>query len=63
MLILKICNILDPYLLTLYEYSRAVRQAIKSQEPAEVQAAILAVHLGMLDEAEQILIQAQRFVK
>ncbi len=34
---------------------RAVRQAMKSRESPDVQAAILAVHLGLVDEAENIL--------
>jgi hypothetical protein len=34
---------------------RAVRQAMKSRESPDVQAAILAVHLGLIDEAEKIL--------
>ena len=36
--------------------ARAVRKCIKSKEEPDVQAAILAVHLNMLDEAEQLLI-------
>ena len=38
---------------------RAVRQAVKSKESPDVQAAILAVHLGMVEEAEHILIGKQ----
>ncbi|XP_023331155.1 intraflagellar transport protein 140 homolog [Eurytemora carolleeae] len=41
--------------------ARAVRQAVKSKESPEVQAAILAVHLGMIEEAEHILVGCQRY--
>ena len=39
-----------------YFVYRAVRQAVRSKESPEVQAAILAVHLGMIEEAEHILV-------
>ena len=41
--------------------ARAVRKAIKSKEDPDVQAAILAVHLNMLEEAERLLIGCGRF--
>ena len=42
---------------TLKQYlCRAVRQTMKSKEHPDVQAAVLAVHVGMIEEAEQILI-------
>jgi hypothetical protein len=37
-----------------------VRQAMKSRESPDVQAAILAVHLGLIDEAENILAGKKR---
>ena len=37
------------------------RKAIKSKEEPDVQAAILAVHLNMLEEAEQLLIGCGRY--
>jgi hypothetical protein len=39
---------------------RAVRQAMKSRESPDVQDAILAVHLGLIDEAENILAGKKR---
>ena len=41
--------------------ARAVRKAIKSKEEPNVQAAILAVHLNMLEEAEKLLIGCGRY--
>ena len=41
--------------------ARAVRKAIKSKEEPDVQAAILAVHLDMLDEAEKLLMGCGRY--
>ena len=40
--------------------ARAVRKAIRSKEAPEVQAAILAVHLNMVTEAEQLLLSSGR---
>ena len=41
--------------------ARAVRKAIRSKEEPDVQAAILAVHLNMLEEAEQLLSGCGRY--
>ena len=41
--------------------ARAVCKAIQSKEEPDVQAAILAVHLNMLDEAEQLLAGCGRY--
>ena len=41
--------------------ARAVREAIRDKEEPGVQAAILAVHLGMLTEAEQLLAESGRW--
>ena len=41
--------------------ARAVRKAVRSKEEPDVQAAILAVHLNMLEEAERLLIGCGRF--
>ena len=40
---------------------KAVRKYIKSKEETDVQAAILVVHLNMLEEAEQLLLGCGRF--